>query len=78
MLRNVANASTTIGVFTSILVAVGGFHLNLASLHSSVSWLTYLSWFPWSFQLLTQVFLFERTRRRKIAKQFSDGAGVSL
>jgi hypothetical protein len=23
-------------------------------------------------------FLFERTRRRKIAKQFSDGAGVSL
>jgi hypothetical protein len=22
--------------------------------------------------------LFERTRRRKIAKQFSDGAGVSL
>jgi hypothetical protein len=24
------------------------------------------------------VILFERTRRRKIAKQFSDGAGVSL
>jgi hypothetical protein len=25
-----------------------------------------------------RVYFFERTRRRKIAKQFSDGAGVSL
>jgi hypothetical protein len=29
-------------------------------------------------QLIFNYQLFERTRRRKIAKQFSDGAGVSL